>query len=345
MKTEKYSQNIIAVNISWNPYQWRKIYIDPRAGHSYARKYPGHESLNFKFDKKIDLNGYVYGFVQWRFPPKSFIANGTIIFYTKNLDENKTEIVGIYGRAALVDPIRSIHYSGFQNDTLNCNIKAIEKYSFLFPIPLSAKKYIKGRMVGQIGFTYYDNNFVNRILEDEYSLLRKSGNLLYNEIKKINDLYYAINGKNIDGIIQTDIFGDDAKQQNEIEVILRTSDRNELAKELNDLIASDPEIIEIRNRQYKRDNKTIVQIKYLREFKCQICGANIIKKDGSMYIEAAHIKPKKDKGNELPNNIIILCPNHHKEFDLGEKEINIHTKEQLEFVLNKKKYVIDLVLK
>jgi hypothetical protein len=192
MHTKIKTQDVIAVNISWNPYQWRKTYIDPRAGHSYAREHPGHESLNFKFDKKIDLDGYIYGFVQWRFPPKLFTPNGTIIFYTKNLDERKSEIVGIYGKASLIDPIRSVHYSGFQNDTLNCNIRAIEKYSFLFPIPLSVNRYIKGRMVGQIGFTYYDNNLVNRILEDEYSLLRKAGNLLYNEIRKLNDLYYAV---------------------------------------------------------------------------------------------------------------------------------------------------------
>ena len=43
--------------------------------------------------------------------------------------------------------------------------------------------------------------------------------------------------------------------------------------------------------------------------------------DGSFYIEAAHIKPKSQQGTETPDNILILCPNHHKEFDLGKREI------------------------
>jgi len=338
------SKDVIAVNITWNPYHWRKLYKDPRAGHEYARKYPGHESFNFKFDKKIDSNGFIYGFVQWQFSPKSFTQNGTIIFYTKNLDDNKSEIVGLYGKAQLVEPAKSIQYVGFKNDILYFNIKAVEKYSLLFPISLPAKKYIKGRMVGQIGFTYYDNELVSRILEDEYSLLRNSGNILYREIKKLNDIYFLINNKNIDGFDEVISTDNDTIQQNEIEQLLGTESKEDLANELKKLKPTDPKIIEIKSKQYKRDNKTIVQLKYLRDHKCQICSTSILKKDGSKYIEAAHIKPKREKGNELPNNILILCPNHHKEFDYGDKEIIISNESTVEFILNKKKYKINLTL-
>ncbi|WP_423776187.1 HNH endonuclease [Aliarcobacter skirrowii] len=57
-------------------------------------------------------------------------------------------------------------------------------------------------------------------------------------------------------------------------------------------------------------------------------------------MEAAHIIPKKDKGNENKENILILCPNHHKEFDYGKRKIIEHTKKEIVFELNEKQYTI-----
>ncbi len=64
--------------------------------------------------------------------------------------------------------------------------------------------------------------------------------------------------------------------------------------------------------------------------------------NGSFYIEAAHIKPKHKKGRETPDNILILCPNHHKEFDFGNLKIEKHAKDEIVFQLNSKRYNIDL---
>lgn len=51
--------------------------------------------------------------------------------------------------------------------------------------------------------------------------------------------------------------------------------------------------------------------------KCKICGYN-------KYVECCHIKPVSSFPEETtlsivnaPSNLIGLCPNHHKEFDLG----------------------------
>ncbi|MBU0559050.1 MAG: HNH endonuclease [Bacteroidetes bacterium] len=53
------------------------------------------------------------------------------------------------------------------------------------------------------------------------------------------------------------------------------------------------------------------------------------KKNGDFYIEAAHIKPKHKKSKETPENILILCPNHHKEFDFGRRIIREHNKQSM----------------
>jgi putative restriction endonuclease len=72
--------------------------------------------------------------------------------------------------------------------------------------------------------------------------------------------------------------------------------------------------------------------KILRDFECQIYGKYILKKDGHRYIEAAHITEKSHKGAETPYNILILCPNHHKEFDLGKRNIIRRAKEEIIFL-------------
>lgn len=82
----------------------------------------------------------------------------------------------------------------------------------------------------------------------------------------------------------------------------------------------------------------------LADGKKQICGTQIPKADGTYYIEAAHITPKAQKGPELPENILILCPNHHKDFDYGKPVIIERDKEHIRFKLNGKEYNISLKL-
>ena len=67
-----------------------------------------------------------------------------------------------------------------------------------------------------------------------------------------------------------------------------------------------------------RDTKVACQIKKLYDFKCQVCQISIPTKLG-YYIEGAHIKPlgKPHNGDDNPDNLICLCPNHHIMFDKG----------------------------
>lgn len=134
----------------------------------------------------------------------------------------------------------------------------------------------------------------------------------------------------------------DEKEQEEIETMYKSKSKTEIANELREISPTDPKQIKINSKAYKRDNKTISLIKILRDFKCQLCGVSIKKKDGSYYIEAAHIKPKHQKGAETPDNIILLCPNHHKEFDFGSLKIINQSKDQINFILNDNTYDLNL---
>lgn len=73
--------------------------------------------------------------------------------------------------------------------------------------------------------------------------------------------------------------------------------------------------------QIKR-NKTISKIlKVKYNYKCQICNIQIRTKVGGYYIESAHIIPLSNDGEDTPDNMIVVCPNHHKMIDYGEFEV------------------------
>lgn len=140
---------------------------------------------------------------------------------------------------------------------------------------------------------------------------------------------------------QKEIQTEDELEQEEIASSFNSKSKEEIIEELRNITPSEPEIIIINGKAYKRDNKTIAQIKFVRDYKCQICFSYILKANGKKYIEAAHIKPKALMGSEEPNNIILLCPNHHKEFDLGKREILLHNDNQIQFTLNGKDFQIN----
>lgn len=116
----------------------------------------------------------------------------------------------------------------------------------------------------------------------------------------------------------------------------------EVRKKLTNRIKSTESLVYVASES-ERDSKATQCIKKNRGYRCQICNEGIVKKNSNLlYVEAAHIKPKKDGGNETPDNIIILCPNHHVEFDMGDRKIIKHTKTTIEFILNGQKHKIRL---
>ncbi|MEK4822630.1 MULTISPECIES: HNH endonuclease [Priestia] len=73
-----------------------------------------------------------------------------------------------------------------------------------------------------------------------------------------------------------------------------------------------------------RDTNLVREIKRNVANKCQVCGQSIPLPNGKNYSEGHHLQPLGGihKGGDIKENIIILCPNHHTEFDYGSIAIN-----------------------
>lgn len=73
-----------------------------------------------------------------------------------------------------------------------------------------------------------------------------------------------------------------------------------------------------------RDTALSRSIKRENKWRCQICGSYITLPDQLRYAEGHHLHPlgSKYEGPDVRENILIVCPTHHAEFDYGSIAIN-----------------------
>jgi predicted HNH restriction endonuclease len=65
------------------------------------------------------------------------------------------------------------------------------------------------------------------------------------------------------------------------------------------------------------DRNTTIVKKLKKQYgnSCQVCGYRIKKADGTFYSEVHHFWPLKLGGDDNKQNMLVLCPNHHNEFE------------------------------
>jgi predicted restriction endonuclease len=75
-----------------------------------------------------------------------------------------------------------------------------------------------------------------------------------------------------------------------------------------------------------RNTTMAKEIKELHDFRCQVCGIRR-ERGSSGYAEAHHIQPlgAENPGPDVGENILVVCPNHHADFDYGMLEVNPET--------------------
>lgn len=83
------------------------------------------------------------------------------------------------------------------------------------------------------------------------------------------------------------------------------------------LKTKDPEKAQwLWEREYKKKwSKYYAKSFYRHENCCQICGY-------ALYVERHHFIPKSQNGSDLPDNLMELCPNHHRILHLALSVLN-----------------------
>jgi len=102
-----------------------------------------------------------------------------------------------------------------------------------------------------------------------------------------------------------------------------------------------PEVKDQLSKAIER-GKIAEKYKKITGFKCQICealGKNPFvfrKRDGQLFIEVHHIIPvsNQQRGSLGVNNLITVCPNHHRQLHYGDVTLKKNDQDELELVID-----------
>lgn len=76
-----------------------------------------------------------------------------------------------------------------------------------------------------------------------------------------------------------------------------------------------------------RNSESVLDLKEAYDYRCQLCGNRRFRDDNRPYAEGHHVRPLSPPydGPDVPGNVLILCSNHHADFDYGVVEIDPET--------------------
>lgn len=99
---------------------------------------------------------------------------------------------------------------------------------------------------------------------------------------------------------------------------------------------------EIIIQRIKRYQDIVLKIKNKYNNCCQFedCGFTFKKNNGIFYSEAHHLIPLSQEGSQNENNIVIVCPNHHRMLHYAQVEINDKENNKRLIKINGKDYFI-----
>lgn len=143
------------------------------------------------------------------------------------------------------------------------------------------------------------------------------GDLLVTDVEAVQDILESSMGDD-DGLSQVTSEGI---------VQLDSVDRGDPQEPARDLATPDPDRVETTRSRVIRNTDLAHDIKRMYDHTCQICGASRQGPDGNAYAEAHHIRPlgRPHEGPDEPENILVLCPNHHSDFDYGQLTVDPET--------------------
>ncbi len=92
----------------------------------------------------------------------------------------------------------------------------------------------------------------------------------------------------------------------------KSKEQIKLSEKLHEI----PEKKTVSVKQIKRDSTKVKNLKKYYQDQCQVCLCRIEIKKKKYYSEVHHLRPiGNENGEDNLKNMIVVCPNHHKEFD------------------------------
>lgn len=88
-----------------------------------------------------------------------------------------------------------------------------------------------------------------------------------------------------------------------------------------------PERVETTRSRVVRNTSLVDDLKSRYGHQCQVCGSRRFRTPEEPYAEGHHLQPlgHPHDGPDVASNLLVLCPNHHADFDYGMIELDPDT--------------------
>lgn len=138
-----------------------------------------------------------------------------------------------------------------------------------------------------------------------------------------------------DQVIATVVGEVETKNAEKGPVAKQTRSRKSAANDLDDVPegAQVPERLSALGSVFKRDRMVRDYVIRRANGECEFCGMQgFLMENGRRYLEAHHIIGLGQNGPDTVENVIALCPSHHREAHYGVEAIDINSKMQAKIV-------------
>jgi len=95
-------------------------------------------------------------------------------------------------------------------------------------------------------------------------------------------------------------------------------------------------------RVFARNLRLSKYLKELYDWKCQFqkCGLNFLAKNGKPYVETHHLEALSKGGNDIIDNIIVICAHHHAMLEHANVSIVLNNPEKVIVEINGEQHMI-----
>jgi len=165
----------------------------------------------------------------------------------------------------------------------------------------------------------YKPNFYPR----GFTRLRRDFDAEFGSVESVLEELAGV-GHDFHAIVGAAKAGDEAAAVLAVDQLDQMSERALLASLASFLASEPPAVRREVVKRIKRNRKLVRHLKRLYEGKCQVCGFTFEKGTGGRYCEAAHLRPISllEANLDVKDNLVVLCPNHHKMLDYGAMSID-----------------------
>jgi hypothetical protein len=157
-----------------------------------------------------------------------------------------------------------------------------------------------------------NKKFGNKIYPDEMSSNNIQHFLFFNDLQITNISYHELIHNSTSKIVLPISGIHEIK-----ETYYRSNDQTVCPKKFVQpkLTIGPPQKSKSEVYRFIRDSHVVKELKKLYNNKCQICGYTFEYKKNVFYSEVHHYHPLEELGDDDRSNMIVVCPNHHAEFD------------------------------